>query len=178
MTDRRWSVSGPAYSPLLYLACGLDASMPWYRRKGKLLTGRMVRSRKTGKPANRRTLTHIDTKSWGSGAGSGVSSPSFRASKNDEQLNMRRDIEHPQYGEIRSDIVALVQTARAASARSVNALMTTTYWDLGRCIVEFEHHGQERAEYAEAITRQLSGFESTCSSSIVGFAVCWSLTSK
>jgi len=37
-----------------------------------------------------------------------------------------------QYGEIRNDIVTLLQAARNASARSVNALMTGTYWEIGR----------------------------------------------
>lgn len=61
-----------------------------------------------------------------------------------------------QYGEIRSDIVALLQAARTASVRSVNALMTATYWEIGRRIVEFEQEGQERAEYGEALIKQLA----------------------
>jgi DUF1016 N-terminal domain len=61
-----------------------------------------------------------------------------------------------QYGEIRNDIVALLQAARTASARSVNALMAATYWEIGRRIVEFEQQGQERAEYGEAIIKQLA----------------------
>jgi predicted nuclease of restriction endonuclease-like (RecB) superfamily len=61
-----------------------------------------------------------------------------------------------QYGEIRSDIVALLQAARTASARSVNALMTATYWEIGRRIVEFEQKGQDRAEYGEALIKQLA----------------------
>ena len=65
-------------------------------------------------------------------------------------------MEHPLYGEIRNDIVALVEAARAASARSVNAFMTATYWDIGRRIVEFEQQGQERAEYGQAIIKQLA----------------------
>ncbi|MGC2501592.1 MAG: PDDEXK nuclease domain-containing protein, partial [Silvibacterium sp.] len=61
-----------------------------------------------------------------------------------------------QYGEIRNDIVELLQAARAASARSVNALMTATYWQIGRRIVEFEQGGQGRAEYGEAVIKQLA----------------------
>jgi predicted nuclease of restriction endonuclease-like (RecB) superfamily len=66
-------------------------------------------------------------------------------------------MDHLLYDEIRSDIVALLQAARAASARSVNALMTATYWEVGRRIVEFEQQGQERAEYGEAVIKQLAG---------------------
>jgi hypothetical protein len=61
-----------------------------------------------------------------------------------------------QYGEVRSEIVALLQAARTATARSVNALMTATYWEVGRRIVEFEQQGEERAEYGEAIIKQLA----------------------
>ncbi|NYF51107.1 hypothetical protein HDF12_001472 [Edaphobacter lichenicola] len=61
-----------------------------------------------------------------------------------------------QYGEIRNDIVALLQAARTASARSVNALMTAAYWEIGRRIVESEQQGQERAEYGEALIKQLA----------------------
>ena len=61
------------------------------------------------------------------------------------------------YDTIRAEIVALLRAARAASARNVNALMTATYWEVGRRIVEFEQRGAERAEYGEAIIRQLAG---------------------
>jgi len=60
------------------------------------------------------------------------------------------------YGEIRNDIIELLQAARAASARSVNALMTATYWEIGRRIVEFEQQGQQRAEYGETLIKQLA----------------------
>ena len=58
------------------------------------------------------------------------------------------------YSDIRSEIVALLQAARAASVRSVNALMTATYWEIGRRIVEFEQQGEQRAEYGETLIRQ------------------------
>ena len=61
-----------------------------------------------------------------------------------------------QYGEIRNDIIELLKAARAASARRVNALMTATYWEIGRRIVEFEQQGQKRAEYGEAVIKQLA----------------------
>jgi len=50
----------------------------------------------------------------------------------------------------------LLEAARRASARSVNALMTATYWEIGRRIVEFEQHGRQRAEYGEELLAQLS----------------------
>ncbi len=65
-------------------------------------------------------------------------------------------MDHLLYGKIRNDIVGFLQAARAASARSVNALMTATYWEIGHRIVEFEQQGQERAEYGGALIKQLA----------------------
>ncbi|MEI8264269.1 MAG: PDDEXK nuclease domain-containing protein [Betaproteobacteria bacterium] len=60
------------------------------------------------------------------------------------------------YGGIHAEIVALLEAARHAAARSVNALMTASYWEIGRRIVEFEQGGQERAAYGQALLKRLS----------------------
>ena len=60
------------------------------------------------------------------------------------------------YGDIHSSIVQLLEEARRAAARSVNALMTASYWEIGRRNVEAEQGGQERAEYGEQITKRLA----------------------
>lgn len=60
------------------------------------------------------------------------------------------------YRTIRTGIVALVESARVASGRSVNALMTATYWEIGRRIVTFEQRGKQRADYGEALIRHLA----------------------
>ena len=49
------------------------------------------------------------------------------------------------YDGVQTGIVALLEAARAATARSVNAFMTATYWEIGRRIVEFEQGGEGRA---------------------------------
>lgn len=59
------------------------------------------------------------------------------------------------YGQIHGQIVALLDAARKASARSVNSLMTATYWEIGRRIVEFEQAGEERAEYGDSLLKEL-----------------------
>lgn len=64
--------------------------------------------------------------------------------------------EAPDYSNIHGDIVALLEAARRAAARSVNALMTASYWEIGRRIVEFEQGGQERADYGQALLKRLS----------------------
>jgi predicted nuclease of restriction endonuclease-like (RecB) superfamily len=53
-------------------------------------------------------------------------------------------------------IVELMEAARRAAARSVNAIMTATYWDLGRRIVEMEQRGEQRAEYGRQIVERLA----------------------
>jgi DUF1016 N-terminal domain len=60
------------------------------------------------------------------------------------------------YAYIRNGIVDLLQTARVASARSVNAVMTATYWEIGRRIVESEMRGEDRADYGEKLVEQLA----------------------
>jgi hypothetical protein len=53
-------------------------------------------------------------------------------------------------------VAALIDEARRTSARSVNALMTATYWLIGRHIFEFEQSGKSRAQYGEEVVDQLA----------------------
>jgi predicted nuclease of restriction endonuclease-like (RecB) superfamily len=61
------------------------------------------------------------------------------------------------YADIRSAIVELLDAARQAAARNVNALMTASYWEIGRRIVEAEQQGKRRARYGEQLIARLSG---------------------
>ena len=54
-------------------------------------------------------------------------------------------------------VVGLIDEARRTSARTVNALMTATYWLIGRHIVEFEQQGKTRAEYGEELLQRVAG---------------------
>jgi len=60
------------------------------------------------------------------------------------------------YSGIRNDIIKLLKTARHSAARTVNAIMTATYWEIGRRIVECEQGGEKRAEYGEKLISNLS----------------------
>lgn len=60
------------------------------------------------------------------------------------------------YGDVHTGIVELLESARRAAARSVNALMTASYWEIGRRIVEFEQGGRGRAKYGEALIERLA----------------------
>lgn len=55
-----------------------------------------------------------------------------------------------------SDVSRLLTAARSASARSVNAVMTTTYFLIGKRIVEEEQHGLKRADYGEQLIARLA----------------------
>ena len=61
------------------------------------------------------------------------------------------------YPEFISQLVGLLEQARRNSARSVNALMTATYWEIGRRIVEQEQRGQRRAQYGKFLLHRLAG---------------------
>ena len=69
-----------------------------------------------------------------------------------------RTIQHKSadYESVLSGVVELLDTARRASARVVNSLMTATYWEIGRRIVEHEQAGKERAAYGEELLTRLS----------------------
>ena len=60
------------------------------------------------------------------------------------------------YVDVRSGIVELLNAARQAAARNVNALMTASYWEIGRRIVEAEQKGKRRAGYGEQLMERLS----------------------
>ena len=46
------------------------------------------------------------------------------------------------YDAMLNRVVQLIDDARRTSARTVNAIMTATYWLIGRHIVEFEQRGK------------------------------------
>ncbi len=68
----------------------------------------------------------------------------------------RRPLAAPGYDAVLGDIVNLLESARRAAARKVNAVMTATYWQVGRRIVEHEQAGAQRAEYGEGLLARLS----------------------
>ena len=60
------------------------------------------------------------------------------------------------YNDMHESIVELLEAARRAAARSVNVLMTASYWEIGRRIVEFEQKGMQRAGYGLALIPKLA----------------------
>jgi predicted nuclease of restriction endonuclease-like (RecB) superfamily len=60
------------------------------------------------------------------------------------------------YTRLAASVAELLETARQTSARAVNAIMTATYREIGRRIVEFEQKGKRRAAYGEELLEHLS----------------------
>jgi predicted nuclease of restriction endonuclease-like (RecB) superfamily len=55
-----------------------------------------------------------------------------------------------------SGITELLNQARGATVRAVNGILTATYWEVGRRIVEFEQGGAARAEYGGELMKRLA----------------------
>lgn len=60
------------------------------------------------------------------------------------------------YDRFIGDISALLDESRRTAARRVNAVLTATYWEIGRRIVEYEQAGKHRADYGEELLKRLS----------------------
>lgn len=65
----------------------------------------------------------------------------------------RRDVE---YDAVLGEVTELVSSSRRAAVKSVNAVMTATYWMVGKRIVEEEQRGSMRAEYGEELVKRLA----------------------
>lgn len=70
-------------------------------------------------------------------------------------MTTKRTPDH-HYLDLLENVGGLLESARRASARTVNALMTATYWETGRHIVEFEQRGSLRAVYGKGLISRLS----------------------
>jgi predicted nuclease of restriction endonuclease-like (RecB) superfamily len=76
--------------------------------------------------------------------------------KNSAVARARQSAGRTDYRAWSGGIAALLAEARRQSARSVNAILTATYWEIGRRIVEFVQQGETRAEYGNEVLKRLS----------------------
>jgi predicted nuclease of restriction endonuclease-like (RecB) superfamily len=60
------------------------------------------------------------------------------------------------YDDLLAEVADAIENARSVAARSVNAVMTITYWHVGRRLVEQEQQGSARAGYGEQLLKRLS----------------------
>jgi hypothetical protein len=67
---------------------------------------------------------------------------------------MKRDLTG--YNELLYNIGQTIDNARQNAVKAVNTEMVKANWEIGRHIVEFEQHGNERAEYGSDLLAKLS----------------------
>ena len=82
------------------------------------------------------------------------------------------------------EVSVLLEEARRTSVRTVNTILSTTYWEIGRRIVEFEQGGKVTSEYGEKLLERLSkdltalhgrGFSRTNVALMRAFYVAWGI---
>ena len=61
-----------------------------------------------------------------------------------------------EYKGLLASVSALLEEGRRNAAKSVNAVLTATYWLVGKRIVEYEQGGQDRAAYGSEVLKRLS----------------------
>lgn len=60
-----------------------------------------------------------------------------------------------EYEGLMGGIAQLLEQSRRTTARAINNILTGTYWEIGRRIVEFEQGGKARAEYGTELLKRL-----------------------
>ncbi len=60
-----------------------------------------------------------------------------------------------EYDGLVARISSLLEQGRRATVSATNAILTATYWNVGRQIVEYEQGGKARAEYGEVLLKRL-----------------------
>jgi len=61
-----------------------------------------------------------------------------------------------EYDQLLHQLNDLLDRARRSSARAVNSILTATYWEIGKRIIEFEQEGERKAAYGTSLLKQLS----------------------
>ena len=55
-----------------------------------------------------------------------------------------------------TEVKNIIQKARETAYKQINFIMVEAYWNIGKKIVEEEQKGKSRAEYGEALIKELS----------------------
>ena len=73
-----------------------------------------------------------------------------------KSLSNKKIVAVDNYSALLNGVSGLLQDAQIAASRSINTILSTTYWEIGRRIIEFEQHGLPRATYGEKILKRLA----------------------
>lgn len=65
-------------------------------------------------------------------------------------------VQKNKYNELLDSIGFTIEQARQNAIKAVNAELVKANWEIGRHIVEYEQHGEERAEYGSDLLTKLS----------------------
>jgi hypothetical protein len=60
------------------------------------------------------------------------------------------------YSSLISSIDTLLEQGRMRAYQAINTILTKTYWEIGRTIVEYEQKGKEKAEYGSELLDNIS----------------------
>jgi len=71
-------------------------------------------------------------------------------------MSKKKPLVAESYDGLLRGVLHLLEDARRTTAGAVNSIVTTTYWEIGRRIVEHEQRGKKRAEYGEALLARLA----------------------
>lgn len=76
--------------------------------------------------------------------------------KTERRITQTESLTFTGYENILKEVAEILESARHAAARTTNAIMTATYWEIGRRIVENELRGKDRADYGKQLIEKLS----------------------
>ena len=62
----------------------------------------------------------------------------------------------PEYNRLLLNVGETLEQGRQQAVYAVNSAMVHTYWEIGRKIVEYEQHGNEKADYGADVLNRLS----------------------
>ena len=80
----------------------------------------------------------------------------LRTVQQERVIMSQKEVSCKTYQNLLSGISGILQEARRASARTVNSILTATYWEIGRRSVNFEQKGNLTAAYGEEIVGRLA----------------------
>ena len=66
------------------------------------------------------------------------------------------ELPDPELTSLADKIVQVIEEGKQALVFSINETIKTTYWKIGRYIVEFEQEGNRRAKYGTSLLSNLS----------------------
>ncbi|MEK6949046.1 MAG: DUF1016 N-terminal domain-containing protein [Nanoarchaeota archaeon] len=67
-----------------------------------------------------------------------------------------KELNKNMYGELVEKISELVSSARIELAKAINTKIVSTYWTIGKHVVEYEQKGKARADYGSELMKTLS----------------------